>query len=127
MALTAVGLVILAGVGVETPMGVIVASLVVLGAGFAFFSSPNSNAVMSSVDRQMYGTASSFLGTMRLTGQMLSMGIAMLLLAFLVGPRPIRPEIFSEFILCLRTAYGLFALLCLAAIFASLSRGNVRS
>ncbi len=127
MALTATGLALLAALDVESSMALVIIGLVILGAGFALFSSPNSNAVMSSVDKHLYGTASSFLGTMRLTGQMLSMGIAMLLLAFFVGPRPILPDVFEAFTACLRAAYGLFAVLCLAAIFASLSRGNIRS
>ncbi len=39
----------------------IIAGLFLLGVGFAFFSSPNTNAIMSSVSRGFYGTASAFL------------------------------------------------------------------
>ena len=56
-----------------------IAGVVLLGFGFALFSSPNTNAVMSSIDRRFYGVGSATLGTMRLTGQMLSMGIAMVI------------------------------------------------
>jgi len=44
------------------------------GRGFALFSSPNTNAVMASVEKRSYGVASAILATMRLVGQMLSMG-----------------------------------------------------
>ncbi len=52
-----------------------------MGIGFALFSSPNSNAIMSSVEKKHLGVASGVVGTMRMVGQMLSMGIAMMLLA----------------------------------------------
>ena len=37
--------------------------LMVLGVGYAFFSSPNTNAAMSSVDRRQYGIAAGILST----------------------------------------------------------------
>jgi hypothetical protein len=40
-------------------------SQVILGCGFALFSSPNTNAVMSSVERKFFGVASGSMGTMR--------------------------------------------------------------
>ncbi len=58
MGLTAVGLALLTLLTAATPMTWIVASLVLLGFGFALFSSPNTHAVMSSVDRSLYGLAS---------------------------------------------------------------------
>ena len=59
-----------------------------LGLGFALFSSPNTNAVMGSVETRFYGVASATLATMRMTGQMLSMGIAMLVFAVRIGDGP---------------------------------------
>ena len=93
MALTAVGLFLLALVQRDTSLPSIVTSLVILGFGFALFSSPNTNAVMSSVESKYYGIASSTLGTMRLIGQMLSMGIAMLVFAVYLGKAAITPAI----------------------------------
>jgi MFS family permease len=54
---------------------------VFLGFGFGLFSSPNANAIMSSVERRRYGLASGMVGTMRLTGQMFSMEATMLVSA----------------------------------------------
>src|SRR3990172_5968818 len=85
MAFTVLGLVLLAFLGEGTTLGFIIATLVILGFGFALFSSPNTNAVMSSVDKRFYGVASGVLGTMRLTGQMLSMGVAMLIFSLYLG------------------------------------------
>jgi MFS family permease len=50
--------------------------LMFLGLGHALFSSPNSNAVMSSVPRSQIGLASGTLGTVRSAGQ--SVGVAVL-------------------------------------------------
>jgi len=81
MALTTVGLIIFIFLNKETPLGLIVGNLILMGFGFAFFSSPNTNAVMSSAPKTAYSVASATLGTMRSVGMVLSMGVAMLMFA----------------------------------------------
>lgn len=127
MALVAVGLLPFVFVGSGTPLLLIVGSLLVLGLGFALFSSPNMNAIMGSVGRQHYGVASAMVGTMRLMGQMLSMGIATLILAVTVGQVQITPEHHPMFIQSVRVAFAIFAALCLGGIFASLARGKMHT
>jgi len=85
MAFTALGLFLFSFLNEKTAIGYIIASLIIIGFGFALFSSPNVNAVMSSVEKKFYGVASATLGTMRLTGQMLSTGIATMILTIYVG------------------------------------------
>jgi dipeptide/tripeptide permease len=126
MALTTIGLVLLAFLTETTQTEIVVVSLVVLGAGFGLFSSPNTNAVMSSVTPAQYGTASAFSGTMRLVGQVFSMGIVTLLLAAQTGAGAVGPAETGSLMRVHRTAFSLFALMALAGIFASLVRGNVR-
>jgi len=125
MALTVVGLIFLVSLREQTPPGIIVASLVILGFSFALFASPNTNAVMSSVEKKFYGVASATLGTMRLTGQMLSMGLATLIFALNLGRVKITPENHLLFLHSAKTAFLLFAGLCFAGIFASLARGKM--
>jgi MFS family permease len=125
MALTATGLLLLVFLGPASPYWYVIGSLILLGLGFALFSSPNTNAVMSSVERRDYGIASATLGTMRLTGQMLSLGTAMLLFAIFIGPVQITPEVYPDFLAAMRVAFILFSGLCFAGIFASLARGNM--
>jgi MFS family permease len=127
MALTVVGLVLFASLGEATALESIVLSLALLGFGFALFSSPNTNAVMSSVRKEFYGVASATLATMRLIGQMLSMGIAMLVFALYLGRTQITPENYSLFLRSAKAAFVIFAVLCVAGVFASLARGDVRS
>ena len=126
MAVTALGLLLLVPLREKTSLEFIVAGLFFLGLGFAFFSSPNTNAVMSSVEYRFYGVASATLGTMRLSGQVVSMGIAMLIFALHIGKVRITPEYFQPFLTGLRTAFGVFAVLCFFGVFASLARGKVR-
>jgi EmrB/QacA subfamily drug resistance transporter len=126
MALTTFGLFFLIFLDEKTTFESIVISLVLLGVGFALFSSPNTNAIMSSVEKKYYGIASGTLGTMRLTGQMLSMGVAMLLFAIYIGRVQITPEFFPLFLVSVNVAFTIFTILCFIGIFASLKRGKIR-
>jgi EmrB/QacA subfamily drug resistance transporter len=124
MGLTAFALALLGSLGESTPRGFVVACLALLGAGLGLFASPNTNAVMASVDRRAYGIASATLATMRLCGQMLSMGLAALGLALFVGHEPVVPERHAGFLAALRALFAGFSALCVAGAFASLARGR---
>jgi EmrB/QacA subfamily drug resistance transporter len=124
MALTTSGLVMLTFLGNATGLQYILISLVILGLGFGFFSSPNTNAVMSSVKRKFYGVASGTLGTMRLTGQAFSMGMALLLFALYIGRVQITPEYYPLFLKSMKIAFSISAALCFGGIFASIARGK---
>jgi MFS family permease len=112
----------------NVPLGIIilVAALVVMGLGFALFSAPNTNAIMSSVGKKTYGVASATLSTMRLTGQMLSMGLTMMIFALRIGRVEIEPPRYPAFVGAARIVFAVFAVFCFAGIFASLVRGKVR-
>jgi len=124
MALTTAGLVMLTFLSNVTSLQFILISLVILGLGFGFFSSPNTNAVMGSVERKFYGVASGTLGTMRLTGQALSMGMVLLLFALYIGRVQITPEYYPLFLKSMKIAFSISAALCFAGIFASIARGR---
>ncbi|HTX71184.1 MAG TPA: MFS transporter [Rectinemataceae bacterium] len=124
MAIMAVMLGLLATLGPRTALLPIVLDLMAVGTGYAFFSSPNTNAVMGSVPPRHYGIASATLGTMRLVGQMLSMGIAMLMLSLSLGRRPVGPALSREVLQGMRLCFAIFTALCVAGVFASLARGK---
>ena len=124
MSLTATGLFILTFITETTPLWYIIIALLVLGTGFGLFSSPNTNVIMSSVDKRFYGVASGMNGTMRLLGQMLSMGIAMMIFAIVTGPVVITPEYYPQFVSSLHYAFILFTIFCIAGVFLSLARGK---
>jgi len=125
MALTTLALVPLILLSVQTPLWAIVLYLVILGCGFGLFSSPNVNAIMGAVERRSYGVASATLGTMRLVGQTLSMGIATLIFALYLGQVAITPEVYPQFLASLKPAFAVFVVLCLVGVAASLARGNL--
>ena len=126
MVITSVGLFLFAHISSDVHVKYIVLGLMLLGFGFALFSSPNTNAVMGSIDKRFYGVGSATLGTMRLTGQMLSMGIAMVVFAIYMGGAVITPEMYSLFLTSMKTAFIIFSSLCFIGVFASLARGKMR-
>jgi hypothetical protein len=103
-----------------------VAGLIILGLGLSLFTSPNTNAIMSSVEPRCYGVGSAMLGTMRLVGQVLSMGIAMLVFSTFMGKVEIVPEYYPQFLVCVKVAFAIFSVLCVVGIFASMARGTLR-
>ena len=125
MAMTAVGLTVFAFLTSATPMPLIVADLALIGLGFALFSSPNTNAIMASVERRFYGIAAAMQSTMRLVGQMLSMGFVMLVFAVVIGRVQITPEYFQPFLHATRIAFAASAALCFVGIYFSLARGKM--
>jgi len=126
MGITALALVLLTRLGAGTGVWFIVACLMVLGFGFALFSSPNMNAIMSSVDKRHYGVASGSVATMRLLGQMLSLGVVTLIFALLIGRVQITPEQHPAFLMSMRYSLFVFFGLCLCGCYFSLSRGQLR-
>jgi len=126
MAITGAMLFLLSGIDAETSLVRIVICLLVLGFGFALFSSPNMNAIMSSVEKRQLGIASGISGTMRVLGQMLSMGIATLVLSMVVGRIQITPDAYEPLIDSVGVALRVFAVMCLVGLGASMVRGNVR-
>lgn len=126
MLIASIGLGMIALFDSGTSAWMIVFVLAFLGFGFALFSSPNTNAIMSSVDKRQYGIASASVGTMRLVGQVLSLGIATVFLAVYVGRVKMTAELAPEFMEAFQPAFLAFSALCFVGVFASLARGKVR-
>ena len=126
MGLITIGLSLFIFLGQNTSLGFIIASLILIGFGFGFFASPNTNAIMSSVRQRFYGVASATLATMRQVGMSFSMGIAMLLFAIYIGRVEITPEYYPSFLSSTQTAFIIFTALCCGGIFASLVRGKTQ-
>ncbi len=122
MGISALGVFLLIFLSETTPLWYIVISLAVLGFGFGLFSSPNTNAIMSAVEKTYYGVASGIVSTMRLLGQMLSMGIATMIFAIVIGRVEITPEYYPAFATSTHYAFILYTVLCVIGISASLIR-----
>ena len=125
MLVTTAGLAAMSFHGPDTPIWFTVGSLALLGCGFALFSSPNTNAVMRSLERRDFGIGSATLSTMRIIGQIMSLGIATVLFAVILGDVEISGEVAPQFLSSMHIAFRIFAALCLTGVFFSLNRGKV--
>jgi len=124
MAIITGGLIMLSFLTEHSDISYLVVILALVGFGFGMFSSPNTNAIMGSVDKKYLGIASATVGTMRLTGQMMSMGIATLVLQLFIGNSPISLDNSAEFMSSMRTTFLAFVILCIVGLFSSLARGK---
>ena len=122
MALCASGLFAFIFISKDYPFPLIIVNLIVVGIGFAFFSSPNTNAVMACVDKADYGVASSILATMRSIGHSMSMAIVTFIVARQMGNVTLteaEPKLIIE---TMHIAFIIFTCVCAVGIFISLKR-----
>ncbi|MEW5795809.1 MAG: MFS transporter [Candidatus Zixiibacteriota bacterium] len=126
MAVCLLGLVCLVFLTSASSITYVVTCLVILGFGFALFTSPNTNAIMSSVERRYLGVVGAMVAMVRQLGMMFSMGILMMLMALFLGKAAIEPANKELFVTSARVTFAVFAVLCLGGIFASLARGKLR-
>jgi MFS family permease len=124
MGMTGLGLIFLCFINAATPFYLIAGLLFFMGAGFALFSSPNSNAIMSSVEKRHLGIASGVVGTMRMIGQMTSMGIAMMLISVYIGKQTLNPSTQKGLLSAMKTGFAVFSFLSVFGVFASLARNK---
>lgn len=127
MAITFVVLVYFSFLKQETSIWAISGALLFLGFGFALFSSPNMNAIMGSVEPRYLGIASGSAGTMRVLGQVFSMGIVTLILSLFVGSKAIVPGLYSDLLESICWTFAVFSVLSVFGLFASLVRGEIHS
>ncbi len=108
--------------------------LAVLGAGFGFFSAPNTNSVMGSIKMEYSGFASGFLGTMRFIGQLASIVVATYIFSLEI-PRSVMVGIFSglyvsigqlyfnDFVIGFKQVMLLSSIISFAGAISSMMRG----
>lgn len=122
MAFCAAGAGIFIFVGKDSPLAVIIIALLITGLGFSLFSSPNTNAVMSCVDKDEYGVASSVLATMRSIGHTLSMVIVTVTVSRYMGDAPLAEAEPQMLVSVINTSFIIFTAICVAGVFISLKR-----
>jgi EmrB/QacA subfamily drug resistance transporter len=75
LGISSLGLLGLSTIGPSTPYWILAAFMALMGGGSGFFVSPNTNAIMSSVEPQTRGAAAGILAMLNNTGSMLSIAI----------------------------------------------------
>jgi MFS family permease len=109
-------------VGVDTPLIVIIAGLLLMGLGVGIFSTPNNRAVMMNVEAKDNGVASSVLNTMRSVGQSSSLAIITLVSALNLGQQTFANATPDAFVAAIRVCFIVFLVLSVCAIVLSLQR-----
>ena len=125
MALTAIGLGLLSTLDAQSSVVTVIAYLCLTGFGFSFFSSPNANAIMGSVDKHQYGAAGGAVATVRIIGQMASMAVVSMVFVLTLGAVQITPAVYPELAGAIRVSFTIAALMCVVGIYFSFSRGKV--
>lgn len=122
MTICALGLVIFSMLNEATHIGTIVGTLMISGFGFALFSSPNTNAILSCVDKSEYSVANSILSTMRTYGHTSSMAVVTIVVGMNLGTTPLNeaePQILIE---TMHRCFIVFIILCVIGVFMSMKR-----
>nr|WP_320190068.1 MFS transporter [uncultured Desulfobacter sp.] len=122
MAICAAGLGVATFLGQDTRIWQVLVVLVIMGLGFAAFSTPNMTTVMGSVEPRHYGIASSLVATMRSIGMLTAMTITTLLLSMFMGDAKVTAATAPEFLQTMHTAFIIFAGLSLVGIIFSMAR-----
>ncbi len=122
MAVSGLGISTFIFVGEQTDIRLIIAALAVTGIGFSMFSSPNTNAIMSCVDKKDYGVASSLVSTMRTIGQTVGMVIVTLIVSSQLGSTPLTEAAPQDLIRVIHTAFIIFVIICGVGVIISLQR-----
>lgn len=126
MLICTIGLLLFVFLNEQTSLYFIVSALTLMGLGFGLFSSPNMNTIMSSVEKKQLGIASGTLATTRVIGQMASMTITTLIFSFYFNGTQIKNVPNPVFISSIHLAFIISGIICMAGIYFSNSRGNLR-
>lgn len=116
MGLTCLGILNLTLIHEDTPLPWVIFCLMILGLGFAFFGSPNTNAVMSSVSKQQLGMAAGVLSTSRVLGQAASLVMATFIFSLFAGNHEFSRTYHAHMIESLRVQFLLFSGICIMGI-----------
>jgi MFS family permease len=125
MTMCTIGLAAFAFLSESTPITLIVFLLFWVGTGFALFSSPNMNTIMSSVQKNQLGLASGSASTMRVVGQITSMTIATIFFSILFQKQAVEEVSNDLFLKAQHLGFITFAVLSLAGIYFSFNRGRL--
>ena len=120
MSIVSVALLLLCFLNEQTPLYMIIISMVLQGIGFGLFSTSNNTVIMGTVPKKDIATASASLSTVRTIGQSFSLGLLTLIFALIMGNVPIIPETFPALIKSSQVTMTISTILCVLAIILSL-------
>jgi len=125
MAITCCGLIMLSNLRIDSELIYLIFSLIITGLGFSLFSPPNVNAIMGSVEKKFYGSATGAMATMRIIGQMSSMILVTLIFALIIGSVEINQDNYINLQEAIHIVFIIAALLCIPGLYFSMTRGKI--
>ena len=114
----------LSNLRIGSELNYLILSLVITGLGFSLFSPPNVNAIMGSVEKKSYGSATGAMATMRIIGQMSSMILVTLIFALIIGSVEINQDNYLNLEEAIHTTFTIAAILCIPGLYFSMARGK---
>jgi len=127
MLVSSAGLLAAAGsIAPETPIWLLAGELALIGTGFGLFITPNSTAIMGSVDKRQFGLASGMIATMRTLGMAVSMTSVTFIFALFMGDALITPATLPAFLVSMRVGLTVFAVFSCLGVILSFGRGRRR-
>ena len=120
MSIATVTLVILIFLDADTPLYLIVIAMILQGIGMGLFTSPNTNAIMSSVPPNETPNASAAQSAMRTIGQTMSLGLLTLIFAWIMGSLKLSSQYADMIVQSSQIICIICTIICIIAIFASL-------
>ncbi|MBP5785444.1 MAG: MFS transporter, partial [Methanobrevibacter sp.] len=120
MAIATLALFILIFLDANTPIWLIVVAMVLQGIGMGLFTSPNTNAIMSSVPPNETPNASAAQSAMRTIGQTMSLGLLTLVFAWIMGSLKLSSQHAAMVVQASQIVCIICTIICIIAIFASL-------
>ncbi|MBR2540836.1 MAG: MFS transporter [Mogibacterium sp.] len=122
MGICAFTLILFSRIGETTHVAYIIFALCLTGFGFALFSSPNTNAILSCVSREDYGVANSIVATMRTYGQSSGMAVLSVITSVILGTASLAESPATDILRMMHTSFIIFAGICIIGLFFSLAR-----
>ncbi|MDD5823333.1 MAG: MFS transporter [Firmicutes bacterium] len=122
MGFCAISLLLISTIQIDTEVYVIIPILMTMGLGFALFSSPNTNIIMSAVPPEDRGVTSSISATMRNAGQTTGMAVLTVIIGSTMGSLGLNQASPELIVHTMHIAFRVFSLTCFAGIFISLQR-----
>lgn len=120
MGITTIALLILIFLDANTPLYLIVAAMILQGVGMGLFTTPNTNAIMSSVPPKETPNASAAQSAMRTIGQTMSLGILTLIFAWIMGSLKLSSQYADLIVQSSQIVCIICTITCIVAVFASL-------
>ena len=120
MTIATLALLILIFLDANTPIYLIVIAMVLQGIGMGLFTSPNTNAIMSSVPPNEAPNASASQSAMRTIGQTMSLGLLTLVFAWIMGSLKLSSQYADMIVQSSQIVCIICTIICIVAIFASL-------